>query len=172
MNATAVLCSLELVSLSFFLTILAFEQKWLWFLSLLIDVSLLAASAFGLPKNRWIVCLGRIAVTLARASTVQSKLLDMGLITSTTAFCLAWCVRVAHAKRAQEPAIPEIVVLAHIGPPPESGLMCAICQYDMAPDATTATPKCKHVFHAQCLSEWLARRAVCPVCLIELQENP
>lgn len=169
MNTTVVLCSLELFSLTFFLTVLAVEQKWLWFMSLLIDVSLLAASAFSLPKNRWIVCVGRCAVTLARASSVQSKVFDMGLILSTTAFCLAWCVRVAYASRVRDTMVHEVIIQAHVGAPPSEGLVCAICQDVMAGDSQTATPKCKHVFHVQCLSEWVARRAVCPVCLAELQ---
>ena len=42
------------------------------------------------------------------------------------------------------------------------------------PDDIVAEASChaRHVFHSQCLNEWLRQRLICPLCKDVLQENP
>ncbi|CAD6270805.1 unnamed protein product [Miscanthus lutarioriparius] len=46
---------------------------------------------------------------------------------------------------------------------------CAVCLQDYAAEETIrAMPVCAHAFHRHCISEWLSRNAVCPICRCEL----
>jgi len=45
----------------------------------------------------------------------------------------------------------------------KSAGLCPICLCDMAPDETCCRLPCLHMFHKDCLGEWLARKAQCPV---------
>ena len=40
---------------------------------------------------------------------------------------------------------------------------CAICQEDLAEHTATQLP-CSHVFHRDCVQQWLLRKASCPTC--------
>ena len=48
--------------------------------------------------------------------------------------------------------------------------LCAICQDDMTSDDVTHTEACIHNFHEPCLSAWLKRSVLCPLCKKELPE--
>jgi hypothetical protein len=49
------------------------------------------------------------------------------------------------------------------------GSGCAVCQDECEPGASViALPACRHLFHADCLLPWLARKHTCPVCRSEL----
>ncbi|XP_066360346.1 uncharacterized protein [Miscanthus floridulus] len=46
---------------------------------------------------------------------------------------------------------------------------CAVCLQDYdAEEKIRAMPVCAHAFHHHCISEWLSRNAVCPICRREL----
>ncbi|EEF28817.1 E3 ubiquitin-protein ligase ATL31 [Ricinus communis] len=52
-------------------------------------------------------------------------------------------------------------------------LECAICLSEFEDDETLRLlPKCNHVFHPECIDEWLTCRVTCPVCRANLQEAP
>lgn len=42
--------------------------------------------------------------------------------------------------------------------------LCAICLSNMEVGETVITLECKHLFHADCLLEWLTRMEECPLC--------
>jgi hypothetical protein len=43
--------------------------------------------------------------------------------------------------------------------------ICSICRCDFGKgDEVSRLPSCNHLFHADCISEWLSRSHTCPVC--------
>ncbi|CAN4122830.1 unnamed protein product [Withania somnifera] len=43
--------------------------------------------------------------------------------------------------------------------------MCVICLDTLGEaELCTSFPPCNHMFHAQCLDPWLAKKATCPTC--------
>jgi hypothetical protein len=50
----------------------------------------------------------------------------------------------------------------------DSGKQCAICLDDIVSGTEILGTPCGHFFHGECLSEWTARKAICPVCRAEL----
>ncbi|KAF8689169.1 hypothetical protein HU200_041952 [Digitaria exilis] len=44
------------------------------------------------------------------------------------------------------------------------GEECAICLNDFRADETLRAMPCSHAFHQHCISEWLRRNGVCPLC--------
>ncbi|THD28410.1 hypothetical protein D915_000756 [Fasciola hepatica] len=48
--------------------------------------------------------------------------------------------------------------------PDEAGPICAICVRSYEIGETCATLPCFHIFHAQCIREWLLKQATCPIC--------
>lgn len=48
-------------------------------------------------------------------------------------------------------------------------LECAVCLSEFEDDETLRLlPKCNHVFHPECIDEWLASHVTCPVCRAKL----
>ena len=45
---------------------------------------------------------------------------------------------------------------------------CTICLEDHVPGELAARLPCGHLFHKDCVVEWLSRHCVCPVCRYEL----
>ncbi|CAL4896941.1 unnamed protein product [Urochloa decumbens] len=45
---------------------------------------------------------------------------------------------------------------------------CAVCLQDFDPEETLRAMPCSHAFHQQCISDWLRRNGVCPLCRHEL----
>ncbi|CAN4096702.1 unnamed protein product [Withania somnifera] len=46
---------------------------------------------------------------------------------------------------------------------------CAICLQDFIDgDSARLLPSCKHLFHTQCIDEWLITHGSCPICRIEI----
>jgi len=46
-----------------------------------------------------------------------------------------------------------------------SALVCSICLESFAPgEAVAWSPECRHVFHQECLHEWIKKRRQCPYC--------
>lgn len=41
---------------------------------------------------------------------------------------------------------------------------CCICMAPTTPDEAAMLRGCRHVFHVECLSQWLKERASCPLC--------
>ena len=44
---------------------------------------------------------------------------------------------------------------------------CAICTFEMKDKAVSL--KCNHLFHKECLIEWLRINGICPVCRKEIE---
>ncbi|KAF7138584.1 hypothetical protein RHSIM_Rhsim07G0237800 [Rhododendron simsii] len=58
----------------------------------------------------------------------------------------------------------------------KSSSTCAIClEHFRREERCRVFPACKHMFHAQCIDLWLAKRLTCPVCrapcTIEVKPN-
>ncbi|KAH7847757.1 hypothetical protein Vadar_029937 [Vaccinium darrowii] len=52
---------------------------------------------------------------------------------------------------------------------------CAIClETFQGEERCRECPVCKHVFHAQCIDLWLAKRHTCPICRTpcKIEESP
>lgn len=48
---------------------------------------------------------------------------------------------------------------------------CSICfELLVQKDKTLEVPECHHIFHSQCLLEWVRRKAVCPYCRNNISE--
>ncbi|CAN6380527.1 unnamed protein product [Urochloa humidicola] len=45
---------------------------------------------------------------------------------------------------------------------------CAVCLQDFDPEETLRAMPCSHAFHQQCISGWLRRNGLCPLCRHEL----
>ena len=41
---------------------------------------------------------------------------------------------------------------------------CCICMEDLAEGQFALALRCGHVYHSDCIHQWLSRRAHCPVC--------
>jgi len=48
---------------------------------------------------------------------------------------------------------------------------CPVCQEDFNKDEQLNRLECNHLFHKQCLKEWLERHNTCPMCRHELQTD-
>ncbi|CAL4974037.1 unnamed protein product [Urochloa decumbens] len=44
------------------------------------------------------------------------------------------------------------------------GEECAVCQQDFGADETLRAMPCSHAFHQYCVSQWLRRNPICPLC--------
>jgi len=47
-------------------------------------------------------------------------------------------------------------------------LKCMICLYDINIGETECTLPCLHIFHPDCLEQWLVRKKACPVCKYDI----
>ncbi|CAN6238914.1 unnamed protein product [Urochloa humidicola] len=48
---------------------------------------------------------------------------------------------------------------------------CAICLQDFHADETLRAMPCSHAFHQNCITQWLCRKATCPLCRCQLPEE-
>ncbi|KAL8130212.1 hypothetical protein V2J09_019367 [Rumex salicifolius] len=55
--------------------------------------------------------------------------------------------------------------------PTETDRKCSICQEEYERDDEIGRLECSHVYHIQCIKQWLARRNACPVCKAEASVN-
>ncbi|RCV41987.1 hypothetical protein SETIT_9G178700v2 [Setaria italica] len=69
------------------------------------------------------------------------------------------------SKRARVAATSEdIMGLPEVTGRSRSGEECAVCLQDFGADEKLRAMPCSHAFHQHCISEWLRRKAVCPLC--------
>lgn len=69
------------------------------------------------------------------------------------------------SKRARAAATTEAIEgLVHVPGASRSGEDCLVCLQDFSADETLRAMPCSHAFHHQCISQWLRRNAICPVC--------
>ncbi|XP_028780847.1 E3 ubiquitin-protein ligase ATL6 [Neltuma alba] len=55
----------------------------------------------------------------------------------------------------------------------KGALECAVCLSEFEDTETLRLiPKCDHVFHPECIDEWLASHTTCPVCRADLVPQP
>ncbi|KAJ4775743.1 RING/U-box superfamily protein [Rhynchospora pubera] len=55
----------------------------------------------------------------------------------------------------------------------KGSLECAVCLCEFEDDEKIRLlPKCSHVFHTDCIDEWLSSHATCPVCRCNLAPDP
>ncbi|KAI4301829.1 hypothetical protein L6164_035069 [Bauhinia variegata] len=80
--------------------------------------------------------------------------------------------------RGLDPAVIEtfptleysVVKIHKIG---KGALECAVCLCEFEDTETLRLiPKCDHVFHPECIDEWLASHTTCPVCRANLAPQP
>ena len=45
-----------------------------------------------------------------------------------------------------------------------NGRLCAVCQHQYDEQDSLATTRCRHIFHKQCILDWLTSATSCPVC--------
>lgn len=45
---------------------------------------------------------------------------------------------------------------------------CVICMINFEKEEEVRCLKCKHLFHVDCIDEWLAKEKKCPVCKQEV----
>jgi hypothetical protein len=48
---------------------------------------------------------------------------------------------------------------------------CSICCTELEEDDNVKDFKCKHEFHAKCISDWLSINSTCPLCKCDLSVN-
>jgi uncharacterized protein YbaR (Trm112 family) len=60
-----------------------------------------------------------------------------------------------------EPCVLELVSL-------ERRLACPVCREDFAVGTPAVRLPCTHVYHKECIVEWLAKRSTCPLCRYQL----
>jgi len=58
----------------------------------------------------------------------------------------------------------EQVTLEEMDDEMEQGERCAICLVRLEPGVIVGDLSCPHVFHKECLKDWLPRRNACPLC--------
>ncbi|KAI3750229.1 hypothetical protein L2E82_20862 [Cichorium intybus] len=46
----------------------------------------------------------------------------------------------------------------------EEGEICVVCQVEFERRERLAVLQCKHRYHPRCITEWLVRQNVCPIC--------
>eukprot|EP00602_Paraphysomonas_sp_CaronLab_P000885 CAMPEP_0185031734 /NCGR_PEP_ID=MMETSP1103-20130426/19358_1 /TAXON_ID=36769 /ORGANISM="Paraphysomonas bandaiensis, Strain Caron Lab Isolate" /LENGTH=186 /DNA_ID=CAMNT_0027567357 /DNA_START=595 /DNA_END=1155 /DNA_ORIENTATION=- len=95
-------------------------------------------------------------------------------------FCMPCLIRIlARMQDAQAPkgatedaieAIPLVTVKADTLPGGGDST-CPICLNDMAVGEKVRVMPCKHVFHSQCVDEWLRVNASCPTCRMSIFHN-
>ncbi|CAN6345649.1 unnamed protein product [Urochloa humidicola] len=69
------------------------------------------------------------------------------------------------SKRARVAATSEAILgLQEVAGRSRSGEECAICLQDFSADETLRGMPCSHAFHQHCISQWLSRKAACPLC--------
>ncbi|OEL27323.1 hypothetical protein BAE44_0011658 [Dichanthelium oligosanthes] len=72
-------------------------------------------------------------------------------------------------KRARVAATSEAILgLQEVSGRSREGQECAICLQDFYADETLRAMPCSHAFHHHCISKWLCRNAVCPLCRHQL----
>lgn len=49
---------------------------------------------------------------------------------------------------------------------------CAVCIQEIADDDEICRLPCGHYFHPQCIHPWLAIQQVCPLCKLEVTQEP
>lgn len=47
--------------------------------------------------------------------------------------------------------------------------LCSICYYNIKEEEQINLLPCKHIFHCDCIKEWLLKEKNCPMCKQELQ---
>ncbi|KAL2917388.1 E3 ubiquitin-protein ligase Praja-2 [Polyrhizophydium stewartii] len=81
-----------------------------------------------------------------------------------------------HAQGQHPPAASETTIrtLPHRPFKREGALHveCIVCQEDFAEEETTIELPCKHVFHPECINNWLKLNGTCPVCRFSLVDQP
>ncbi|KAF8707022.1 hypothetical protein HU200_030549 [Digitaria exilis] len=53
-----------------------------------------------------------------------------------------------------------------------SGEDCPVCLHTFGADETLRAMPCTHAFHYDCISQWLCRNAICPICRHQLLVMP
>ncbi|KMS98246.1 hypothetical protein BVRB_4g094470 [Beta vulgaris subsp. vulgaris] len=85
---------------------------------------------------------------------------------------------VQKAQRGLEPSILEAFPVFKYSEESSHGLgkvslECAVCLSLFEEDETLRMlPKCKHVFHVDCVNRWLAGHTTCPICRADLAHQP
>ena len=49
---------------------------------------------------------------------------------------------------------------------------CPVCQDDFVEGVETIVLPCKHIFHPDCILNWLKLNGTCPVCRLSLVDPP
>lgn len=47
--------------------------------------------------------------------------------------------------------------------------LCSICYYNLKEGEEIHRLPCKHIFHCECIKEWLMKERVCPMCKQEIK---
>ena len=50
----------------------------------------------------------------------------------------------------------------------EEGELCSICYCNLKEGEMVHKLHCRHIFHCECIKEWLMKEKVCPMCKQEI----
>lgn len=71
------------------------------------------------------------------------------------------CGRVSERRLEQE-SLPLAATLTEV-------IQCTVCLLDLVRGDRVVVLTCMHMYHLECIAEWVGHKNVCPQCITEIQ---